>query len=562
MNILLINGSPKGKASNSLRLAKSFIEGVSEQHANEDVTVEQLNVAAMDIKPCKGCFHCWKNTPGQCIMSDDEETVIQKQLWADLVIWSFPLYYFNVPGLLKNLIDRQLPMSLPFMSDAKRGCGSGAHESRYDMSGKKHVLISTCGFYSSEGNYDSVTKMFDHILGQGNYESIFCGQGELFRVKELSARTDQYLALVKKAGTEYAQGGISERTKAELKVLLYPKEMFEQMADASWGISRDTSAQGSTNAGEKPVEQVPFDHIFTSQMAALYDKTAYDGKDRVLEMNYTDLGRSYQILLGKDGSRVFTDGSLTTTTKLNTPFEVWQSISRGEISGPEALGKHLYTVEGDFSFMIDWDKYFGPTPGGSTEAAQDAPAKEAGNAQKNPQMITMLLPWITFWTATSFDSQVGAMIVLLVTALMPLIMRNFKFTIWDRISFALVGALSAGVFMSGNGDGNLIVNLGYLAFGLMWLASCLTKEPLCAAYVKYSYGGDSAYNNPLFMKTNYILAACWGAMYVLTAIWSWFAVQNGVGDILVIVNNLVPIGMGLFTAWFQKWYPAKMASGK
>ena len=110
-------------------------------------------------------------------MLDDEETVIQKQLWADLVIWSFPLYYFNVPGLLKNLIDRQLPMSLPFMSDANRGYGSGAHESRYDMTGKKHVLISTCGFYSSEGNYDSVTKMFDHILGQGNYESIFLRPG-------------------------------------------------------------------------------------------------------------------------------------------------------------------------------------------------------------------------------------------------------------------------------------------------------------------------------------------------------------------------------------------------
>ena len=27
MNILLINGSPKGKRSNSLRLANSFIEG-------------------------------------------------------------------------------------------------------------------------------------------------------------------------------------------------------------------------------------------------------------------------------------------------------------------------------------------------------------------------------------------------------------------------------------------------------------------------------------------------------------------------------------------------------
>ena len=212
--------------------------------------------------------------------------------------------------------------------------------------------------------------------------------------------------------------------------------------------------------------------------------------------------------------------------------------------------------------MIDWDKYFGPTSGGSTEAAQDASAKEAGNTQKNPQMITMLLPWIVFWTATSFNPQIGAMVSLLIITLMPLIMRNVKFTIWDRISFALVGALSVGIFMGGNGDVNLIVDLGYLTFGLMWLVSCIIKDPLCAAYVKYGYGGDVAYNNPLFMKTNYILSACWGAMYVLTAIWSWLAVQNGVGSILVVVNNLVPICMGIFTAWFQRWYPARMASGK
>ena len=99
-------------------------------------------------------------------------------------------------------------------------------------------------------------------------------------------------------------------------------------------------------------------------------------------MNYTDLGRSYQILLGKDGSKVFTDGSLTTTTKLNTPFEVWQSISRGEISGPEALGKHLYTVEGDFSFMIDWDKYFGPTPGVQLEMCRTRRLKKRATRRK------------------------------------------------------------------------------------------------------------------------------------------------------------------------------------
>lgn len=82
------------------------------------------------------------------------------------------------------------------------------------MEGKRHVLISTCGFYSAEGNYDSVLRMFDHFLGKGHYTTIFCGQGELFRVKELSKRTDEYLATVKSAGAEYAiTGKISEKQK-------------------------------------------------------------------------------------------------------------------------------------------------------------------------------------------------------------------------------------------------------------------------------------------------------------------------------------------------------------
>ena len=80
--------------------------------------------------------------------------------------------------------------------------------------------------------------MFDYIYGKGNYETIFCGQGELFSVPELRDRTDEYLDLVRKAGSEFISGGISDATKARLDELLYPKEVYEQMADASWGIEK------------------------------------------------------------------------------------------------------------------------------------------------------------------------------------------------------------------------------------------------------------------------------------------------------------------------------------
>ena len=543
----MINGSPKGKRSNSLKLANSFIEGVKQkkEESGEQVTICELDVATLKIGACRGCFSCWQATPGECCIKDDMPQVIEKQIEADLIVWSFPLYYFNVPGILKNLIDRQLPMNLPFMSKGDRGYGSGGHDARYDMKGTKHVLISTCGFYSAKGNYDSVRMMFDHFLGKDNYETIFCGQGELFRVKELSARTDEYLDIVKTAGEEYAAGSISEATESKLHELLYPKEVFEEMADASWGISRDS--------GEKE----PYDLIFTRQMAALYNKGAYDGKDRVLAMHYTDLGTTYQILLGRDGSKVYTDGSLKTTTQIDTSFEVWSAISRGEMGGAEALGNGMYQVSGDFSLMIDWDHFFGST---KAQAAEEDQTKPEDAGQKKPSMTTMLIPWITFWIAVSFGADLGAVITMAVCALVPLLMRKHKLVIWDQLSIAAVALLSLAAYISG--DRNLTTNVGYLVFGLFWLGSCLVKEPLCATYVKYNYGGDKAYKNPLFMKTNYILAACWGILYLLTAVWTYLLRKAGFGSILIVINNLVPVIMGIFTVWFEKWYPAWLAGGK
>ena len=151
MRILIINGSPKGEKSNSLRLTHAFVEGIKKENQSKQILteIEQLDVLKLDIKGCRGCFACWKSTPGKCCIRDDMTSVLLKFLWADVIIYSFPLYYFNVPGSLKNLIDRQLPMVLPFMSEREDGVGSGNHESRYDMSGKRYVLISTCGFYSA-----------------------------------------------------------------------------------------------------------------------------------------------------------------------------------------------------------------------------------------------------------------------------------------------------------------------------------------------------------------------------------------------------------------------------
>lgn len=542
MNILLINGSPKGERSNSLRLANAFVNGVKAE-AEGEILLEKLDISKMNISPCKGCFACWKATPGECCIKDDMSCVIEKLLWADMIIYSFPLYYFNIPGGLKNLIDRQLPMVLPFMSDRNDGIGSGSHEARYDMSRKKFVLVSTCGFYSAAGNYDSVCGMFDHICGRDNYEKIFCGQGELFGYKELSARTDEYLGIVEKAGREYAGGAVSAETAKALQTLLFPKDVFEKMADASWGVSKES--------GEKEDESL----VFTRQMAALYNKDSYDGKERVLEICYTDLGKTYQILLNEKGSEVQEGTPDKYTTRIDTPWDVWLSIAQNEIRGDEALAKQMYRVTGDFSLMINWDKFFGSAGG----EKQPSEAVKGSKKEKPPVMASMLAMWITFWVAVSINSHIGALITLAVCALIPLITAKRKSCIYDKLSMSAVSLLS--IFALAFSNGTLAANIGYLIFGLMWLCSCFTKEPLCAAYVKYNYGGDDALNNPIFMKSNYILAAAWGVLYIATAAWTFFLAKTPLAPFLPIINNIMPVIMGIFTVWFEKWYPSHVAKG-
>lgn len=67
-------------------------------------------------------------------------------------------------------------------------------------------------------------------------ETIYCGQGGLFYVPQLSDKTDAYLKNVRKAGREFAYGRISKDTKEKLGALLLPRDVFGKMADASWDI--------------------------------------------------------------------------------------------------------------------------------------------------------------------------------------------------------------------------------------------------------------------------------------------------------------------------------------
>lgn len=536
MKILVLNGSPKGEKSNTMHLTKAFLEGMEEI---VEPDTEILPVYKMNIKPCIGCFSCWSKTPGKCCIQDDMASVIEKILAADLIIWSFPLYYFNMPSQLKAVMDRQLPMNLPFMV---KGSENGSHPSRYDMSGKRFVFISTCGFYTPKGNYISLNLQLDRLLGKGNYETLYCGEGELFRVPELRTRTDAYLQSVKAAGKEYASGGITAETKEKLGELLYPRDVFEQMADASWGIE----------AGEKtgPDHKQDSSLSFTRQMAALYNTASWSGQDKVLEMHYTDVKKTYQIVLGKNGHTVLTENFLPFTTKIETPLSVWMSIAKGEMDGQTAMMEHRYRVEGDFDLMIHWNEIFG------SQSSAEKAEKPIGS-EKKTNMTLMLLPWFPIWFLLSVNPSIGGVVGVAASAALPFTFLKWKATIFEYLSVFLVSCI--GLLAILGYPVSLLVPASYLLFGIMWSSTVFLKIPLTAYYSMYGYGEENALKNKLFIRTNRILTACWGILYLVTPLWTYFLIQSQFSAFLGIINSILPALLGIFTKWFQKWYPSYYA---
>ncbi len=497
-----------------------------------------ISIYQADIGHCRGCFACWKKTPGQCVIRDDMTELTRKYITADLILWSFPLYYFGMPSKMKAFLDRLLPTNLPFMTVNEDGAST--HPSRYDLSHQRHVLISTCGFYATENNYDALLKQFEIIFGQG-LARIICPEGELLRVPQLAFRVAEYLSSVRKAGEEFAlHGSFSGKTKARLSQLLYPPETFMEMANASWGIAEP--AHSSLQSDQA--------YNFMRQMAAIYNPSGYV-KDIVLEMYFTDLDRTYQLLLGKERCIVKTGDFTRYTTRIETSFELWKQISEGKVGGAEAMMKKRYRVLGDFATMLKMDEYFGSKSAAVNLKQDREPSKS--------NMSVLLLQWIILWVLLPLAPAWGGAAGIVSCTLVPLLRYRFQLTVYDTISGVLVSALGLAALFSV--DETLLICLSYLLFGVLWLFSCIRKIPLTADYSKNSYGGDQAFSNPLFLKTNRILTLAWGVLYLLLAGGSYFLLRSSVASYTGLINSVAPALLGVFTAWFSKWYPAKVARG-
>ncbi len=101
--VLVISTSLRTK-SNSDILTEWLVAGAKD--AGHEV--ELISLKGKKIGFCMGCLACQKTQ--KCVLGDDAVAIAEKVMNADTLVFVTPIYYYEMSGQMKTLLDRLNPL--------------------------------------------------------------------------------------------------------------------------------------------------------------------------------------------------------------------------------------------------------------------------------------------------------------------------------------------------------------------------------------------------------------------------------------------------------------------
>jgi len=99
-HILVLEGSPR--KGNTSVVTDWVLSGMGKGNQ-----VTRLKLCELNIHPCQECFTCRKTKKGAgCAQEDDMVDLYDKMIDADLVLWTSPIFCWNVTAQTKMALDR------------------------------------------------------------------------------------------------------------------------------------------------------------------------------------------------------------------------------------------------------------------------------------------------------------------------------------------------------------------------------------------------------------------------------------------------------------------------
>lgn len=364
MKCLVIKASPRGARASSSRIADAFVEGLDK----DKYQIEEIYLKDQEIKHCTGCYTCWTKTPGRCVLRDDMDRLLPLYEESDLVVVATPLYYFSVPGAMKDFLDRGLPLLKPFLVP-KEGDRT-SHPQRVEKD-RKYVVISTAGF-PEKSVFEGLERMFE--LEIGDWEKNLVGRiliagAEYLKEAPLKELSPQLYKLVKQAAKDVVQTGrISEETDSNIEIVeserLGDSETFGEIANSYW--ESQIAVKSPADSSQKTVESfegakpcslsgVGMETLMAG-MAMTYNPNSNPGLNAALGFCFND--EKYFLLIQDNKCTAYKGSHPEARFTVISPPEIWEAISAGTLSGAGAMMSGKYRVEGDVPFFMGLDKFF------------------------------------------------------------------------------------------------------------------------------------------------------------------------------------------------------------
>jgi putative sterol carrier protein len=368
MKVLALNGSPRKRISATSRILEALLAGM--QEAGAETKLVQL--AALDLQTCVGCYTCWVATPGECIHRDRDGMAGLMADWrqADVVVFGTPLYHFSMTGIMKTFLDRLLPEIEPWLVQDERDPSWTGHPRRH-RGPERALLVSPCGFPDAD-QFAPLVHTFRYIAQRHRWTWM----GELLRTgAEPLSRTalvplfEAYFAKVRLAGAALVrEGSIPDALADELRRDLFPggRTAFYDQANRFW---KDLMARHQRPAGATPTALTEEDldpadaglscKALVAGMTTTFDPAAAGDLEARIEFRIGGADPGTYHLAVQQGTCRFEEGPAPSPAlTIEAPSEVWTEIATGRRDGRKALMEGASRARGDMSVLLRMGQLF------------------------------------------------------------------------------------------------------------------------------------------------------------------------------------------------------------
>jgi multimeric flavodoxin WrbA len=359
MKVLLLRANPR-KTGYTQRLTDLFLQGLCDTRAR----VTDVDVTALNLSPCLGCYECWLVTPGQCVHGDAMSAQLELILAADVIVCATPIYYSSMSSYLKIYLERTFPLVAPCLVPS--ACGLTRNSIRYPdrWQGKKLVTIVTGALRDLEA-YHPANETFQLIAdsldlelgGQLTRPESYLLDYPLSKPKTLKRIEAAFVQAGQEAGMS---GRLSAKTMEEASLpLSYSVEHFRTYSNLYWTQVMTMGADGRVPSLVQA--RVGSDvRILMREMARYLDPKAAARLRAVLQFDFPDKKLHFRLTIDRGHCALEETTTERPDLRVSCQAGVWAQVFMRQLDVREALKDHRLTLEGDKSLFTRLDRLFPP----------------------------------------------------------------------------------------------------------------------------------------------------------------------------------------------------------